>query len=157
PKAREEGVLSLIAALGGPQEMSLILDLVLTGGSPARQATLLAALQQATQQRGIRPQGDLGRVAPLLSSENEVVRAAAARAAGLWGIEGMRPKLLEAARAESSGEAGRQAAFDGLARLGGPASKNAFEELAEATQPVRVRRLAVIALASLDVEAAAKR
>jgi putative heme-binding domain-containing protein len=157
PKAHEESVLSMIAALGGPQEMSMILDQVLTGSTPARQAALLSALQQATQQRGIRPNGDLGRIAPLLSAESEPVRAAAARAAGLWHIEGLRPKLLEAARTESSSEPVRQAAFDGLAQLGGPASKSAFEELADAAQPLRVRRLAVIALASLDVEAAAKR
>jgi putative heme-binding domain-containing protein len=159
PAQREESVLSMIAALGGPQEMGMILDLVLGGNTPdpGRQANLLAALQQATQQRGVRPDGDLNRVAPLLNAESETVRAAAARAAGLWRVEALRPKLLEAARADKGSEAVRQAAFDGLVRLGGPASKTAFEELADAGQPGRVRRLAVIALAALDVEAAAQR
>jgi putative heme-binding domain-containing protein len=159
PKEREESVLAMIAALGGAQEMGMILDLVLARDVPdaARQANLLVALQQATQQRGVRPDGDLKRIAPLLDADSETVRAAAARAAGLWRIEALRPKLQEAARADKSSEAVRQAAFDGLMRLGGPASKNAFEELADPTQPLRVRRLAVIALAPLDVEGAAKR
>src|SRR5262249_57949538 len=122
-----------------------------------RQANLLAALQQATQQRGVRPDGDLNRVAPLLNAESEMVRAAAARAAGLWRVEALRPKLLEAARADKGSEAVRQAAFDGLARLGGPPSKTPFQEHAGARPPQRIPPLAPHRPAAAHRSAAAAR
>jgi len=67
----------------------------------------------------------------------------------------MRPKLLELARAEASGTPVRQAAMEGLVGLGGKESRDAIEQLTGSDQKPERRRLAVAALASLDVVLAA--
>ena len=48
-KDREEGILALIASLGGPAELALVFDRAVAkeGNTPGRQANLLAALEQA--------------------------------------------------------------------------------------------------------------
>src|SRR5262249_45377815 len=85
---REEGVLALVTALGGPAELDMVLDRALAGdrNSAARQTNLLAALEQATLQRSVRPSGDLGRLGKLLASESEPLRASAARLVGVWKV-----------------------------------------------------------------------
>jgi putative heme-binding domain-containing protein len=156
---REEQALMLIANVGGPPDLVLVWERVLAteGNTPARQATLLGALEQAARQRNVKPAGDLSKVDNLLAADSDVVRAAAARSAGAWKVEAARPKLIELARAEKSTDEVRQAAFDGLLQLGGPASRTALEQLADQEKTPAVRQQAIIALASLDVEGAARR
>jgi putative heme-binding domain-containing protein len=154
---REESVLTMLASLGGPRELALVFDRLVAGNRPATsQANLLTALEQAARQRGIKPEGDLTRLDPLLAADHEALRAAALRAAGLWKLESLRPKLLKAAQAPRSSETIHQAALEGLAFLGGAASIEALAGLADKAHPLKVRRMAVVALASLDLETAAR-
>jgi putative heme-binding domain-containing protein len=157
PAEREESILTLIATLGGPKELALVFDQVVGENKTpvSRRALLLTALAEAARRRQVRPEGDLSRIGKLLGSENEAVGIAAARAAGVWRIEALRPKLLELARADKTSEPLRQAAFDGLTALGGKASVEAFEQLTDPERALAVRRMAVSALPSLDVQAAA--
>ncbi len=158
PADREEAVLTAVAGKGGPQELGLILDGVVGGKMPVeRQESLLGALALATRQRNVKPAGDLARVGQLLGADSPGLRAAAARAAGQWGIEAVRPQLLELARGAKTPERLRQAAFDGLAGLGGKASRAAFESLSGPGEAPSLRRKAVIALAALDLDTAAAR
>ncbi len=159
PKEREDSILTSIAGVGGPQELDLLLDLVLAKEAvPAgRQATLLTALEQAARQRNVKPTGDLNRIAPLLKSDNEGVRTAAARIVGLWQVEKLRADLLDLAQGAKTSDPVRQAALEGLVSLGGNASKEAFLQLSAADQPQKRRLQAVVALALLDPEAAAPR
>jgi putative heme-binding domain-containing protein len=158
PPEREESVLTVVAALGGPQELGMILDSVLAReGTPQRRINLLNALAQATRQRKVRPAGDLNRLVNLLVTDNEPLRCAAARATGLWRLEALRGPLTDYALAEKMSDATRRAALDGLAQLGGPASRETFEKLADAARPPAVRNLAVIALTGVDLNAAANR
>ncbi|HKI30789.1 MAG TPA: PVC-type heme-binding CxxCH protein [Gemmataceae bacterium] len=157
PADREEAVMTVIAARGGPRELGMILESVVGGRMSAeRQEGLLNSLAQATRQRNVRPAGDLSQVGKLLTSDSPGLRAAAARAAGQWGIGAVRPQLLELARGATTAEALRQAAFEALALLGGRESREAFESLAGEKEPLAVRRRAVMALASLDLDAAAR-
>jgi putative heme-binding domain-containing protein len=159
PADREEGVLTAVAVLGGPQELALVLDRVLDGkDTPAgTRVNLLNALGQAAEQRKVRPAGDLARVGRLLGAESEALSCVAARAAGQWQVEALRPRLEALARAADTRAPLRRAAVEGLTLLGGKASRDAFEELAGAGHPDGLRRLAVVALASLDLKAAAGR
>src|SRR5262249_20066829 len=76
PAERQEGVLTVIAGMGGPNELGLILDgIVKEKGPGARQANLLAALTRAARERNVRPAGELARVGQLLESDNDAVRA----------------------------------------------------------------------------------
>jgi putative heme-binding domain-containing protein len=157
-KERQESVLLLMAAVGGPEELRLVFDHVLSadGGQAGTRAKLLAALQEASRQRSVRPAGDLSRVGKLLTAEDEAVRAAAAQLAGLWKLESFRPQLLDYARAAGTSEPLRKAAFAALTQLGGPASQQAFEQLAGPSHPPEMRVLAVTALTSADLQSAAR-
>src|SRR5262249_38760741 len=145
---REEGVLALVTALGGTAELDMVLDRALAGdkNSAARQANLLVALEQATLQRGVRPSGDLARLGKVLVAESEPLRASAARLAGIWKVEALRPQLLELARAANTSERLRQATIDGLGSLGGEMSRQALDELSAKEQTPAVRRMAIVAL-----------
>jgi putative heme-binding domain-containing protein len=159
PRDREESVLTLIAEQGGPTELDMVLDLALAkvAAAPGRQASLLTALELAARRRGVRPAGDLNRAGKLLTSDTAVVRAAAARLAGLWQLEALRPQLIEYAGAADISESVRQAAFEGLALLGGSASREALEQLAGKDRSYSLRVQAVVALTALDLPAAAGR
>jgi putative heme-binding domain-containing protein len=158
-KDREEGVFCLLAAVGRPEELRLVFEHVLGAGATeaGKRAILLSALERAGRQRSVRPAGDLSRLGKLLAVDNDAVRAAAARLAGMWQLESFRPQLLDVARAATSSEMLRKAAFEGLTQLGGPASQQAFEQLSSPRYPSGLRVGAIVALASMDVEAAARR
>ncbi len=158
PRDREDSVLALIAAIGGPPELAPVFNMVVArDATPAsRRVHLLEALTRATRERGVRPAGELNRVGALLDSDNDVLRAAAARAAGQWRLEGLRDKLEALALADKTAGTLRQAAIDGLALLGGKASQATLARLAGGKQPAEVRAMAVVALAGLDLTAAAR-
>jgi putative heme-binding domain-containing protein len=158
-KDQEESVLTLLAALGGPPELGLVLDRALAkeGNTAGKQAALLGALEQAGRQRKVRPAGDLARVGGLLGSDSDGVRAGAARLAGLWQVEGLRPPLAQLAEAAGTSDAVRPAALDGLTLLGGAESKKTLDRLTDAGRPLRQRAQAVAALAALDLDTAAAR
>jgi putative heme-binding domain-containing protein len=159
PAEREEGVLTVIAGLGGPAELTMILDGILATDPKGldRRATLLTALAHAVQQRGARPAGDLGRIAHLLSADNDAVRAAAARLVGLWHLEACRSQLMALARGDATSDTVRLAAVDGLTYLGGAESRRILEDLSAPTQPASRRRMAVVALTAVDLDSAARR
>ena len=84
---RQESVLLLLAAVGGPEELRMVFEQVLAADvRQARKRTnLLAALEEASRQLAVFDgAGDLSRVGKLLTAESEGVRAAAARLAGSW-------------------------------------------------------------------------
>jgi putative heme-binding domain-containing protein len=158
PPDGEDGVLTLLAGVGGPGELTLLLDRAVGPKAPAaRRRRLLEALEESARQRGVRPAGDLKRVTVLLEADDLAVQAAAARLAGVWGQEAARPALLARARDGRAAPALRRAAIDGLAGLGGRASRDALAELADKGAPPAVRGQALVALAGLDLPGAAKR
>src|SRR5207253_8457223 len=158
PTEREESVLTLIAALAGPKELAMVFDLAVKDEktSAGRRLSLLTALEQAAQQRRVKPEGDLDRIGKLLRSEIPIISAAAARLARHWKMEAFRGELLKLAGDLGTDFAPREAAFEGLTLLGGEPSRKAFEELAAKRDYVEVSRHAVVALAKMDVTAAAK-
>jgi putative heme-binding domain-containing protein len=156
---REESVLAVLASLGGPAELGLVFDRIVStnGLADAQRASLLDALAQAARQRKTRPTGDLARLGQLVGSTNDLVRAAAARLVGLWQIEALRPRLVESACSSAASALVRQAAVEGLGLLGGKPSRDALDQLAAGQPPPALRRQAVVALADLDLAAAAAR
>ncbi|HLJ95716.1 MAG TPA: PVC-type heme-binding CxxCH protein [Gemmataceae bacterium] len=159
PKESLESVFALLAAVGGREELRLVLEHVLRmgKGQAGQQTALLAALEQAGRQRNVRPAGELNRIAKFLTAENEPLRAAAVRLVGVWRLESFRPQLLGYARADQTSDLLRRAAFDGLTQLGGPASREVFNQLAGPPHPPELRQLAIAALATTNVESAAPR
>jgi putative heme-binding domain-containing protein len=158
PQDREEGVLTLVTALGGTDELGAVLEMVLAGDGSAlgRRISLLAALEQAALQRKARPAGDLTRLARLLASTDDGVRAGAARLAGAWQLTTLRPSLLELAQSEKTPQGVRQGAIDGLSHLGDIESRTELEKLAGGTNALVIRRPAIIALTGLDLKKASQ-
>lgn len=156
PADRLEGVLSLVASLGEPADLALVFDLAVREDSPvADRAKLIDALAQAARQRKVRPEGDLTRVSKLLTGEDSDLRAAAARAVGLWRIESLAGDLKTLALDAATGEPLRRAALEGLTQLDAAQAAATCRALIGGEFPGPVRMVAVAALADIDVVAAA--
>lgn len=144
--------LDLMADLGGPSELRLLLDLATgSGAAAADRAGVLTALERAARDRTLRPAGALTPLLPLLDDTDGAVRLQAVRLAGAWRLEAARETIVRAAR--SGPPALGAAALEALAGLG-QASRSLLIELAT-TGPVPRRADAVAALARLDPSAAA--
>ena len=92
-----------------------------------------------------------------MRSNNEAIAAPAARLAGLWKQADTHTRLMEIATGPKTGDELRQAAFEGLTALGGKASSDVFRHiLMDAKSSRSAQRLALIALATVDLDAAAQ-
>ena len=88
PKEQDENVQTLIARLGGPGDLAVVLDLVIDGQAPCprpRRVSLLNTLVRATRDRKVVPAGDLARIGTLVTARRR--RAARSRGAGDRGLE----------------------------------------------------------------------
>ncbi len=159
PAGQEEGVLTTIATQGRPDDLAVVFDLSLshTVAPAAERTALLEALMKATEQRKVRPAGDLARLASALGGEDEALRATAARAAGLWKVEPLRERLAALAGSADAGQVLRRAAIEGLARFGDRTSRQEIERLAGPEGPAAAQPWAIAALATLDPRAGARR
>ena len=141
PKELAE-LLPLIITLGGPNEAKLVLEIALDSKSTSdRTATLLTALAKGTSRQGTKPAGDLSGIASLFKSDDEILRSAAIRCAGLWKIESLRKSVMEIA-------------IEAVASFGGDAAKTTLGRIASKSD-VASRTAAVLALTSLDATLAA--
>jgi putative heme-binding domain-containing protein len=155
PRDRQESVLLLVAALGGPEELQTVLEMALDSqAQPAARAELLRALARAARMRKVQPAGDLRRIETLLDATDPSLRIAAMDAAGLWRIETLRDRLIECARARETEADERRAALSSLAAMGRE-STSAVLALCKADRPPELRLMAIVALSALDVQSAA--
>ncbi|MCA9155674.1 MAG: HEAT repeat domain-containing protein, partial [Planctomycetales bacterium] len=157
---RVPGILSVIAALGGANELGEVLNMVVDTGnqlSPEVKASLLDALVETTRLRQVTPAGDLARIGQLLKHDDERVQAAAARAAGAWKVESLRAAVSALAQASDATSNVRRAALDGIAAFGGPESVKSLLAVANSQADFSERQHAVNNLANIAPQAAAKR
>jgi putative heme-binding domain-containing protein len=149
----EASLLVVLARVGGPGELNLVLARAAEAKTPARtRRDLLAVLVATAQERGAAP-ADRKALAALLK-EDETLQTLALRLAGLWKAEEHRALL--AATAAKGSEAVRLAAIAALADLGGPESTKTLAGLLDPKGDASARRAAFIALAALDLPQAAK-
>lgn len=141
-------VLSLIAAVGGPAEMAILLE-DRQYPDAAVLARTLGELEAAARTRRVKPAGETDALGRWLRHGDRSVRAAALRLAGAWGASGLLPEIEKAA---GDREAPREAAFEALADLG---ARGALEAVAKSGEPYEIRRAALVALARADAKAAA--
>jgi putative heme-binding domain-containing protein len=155
PPERAESILLLVAALGEPAELRLVLDRALDEKtSPASRAALLGALCEAARLRKVRPEGDLAAIAGAVDADDQRLRVSAIEAAGLWKVESLGDKLHSLASGSEVSDAVRSSALASLAALG-PQSAEPLAALCATGQPAKTRGMAIAALAALDVKAAA--
>ena len=130
PAEREEGVLTVIAGRGGPQELACPRRRPRRQDAGRAQESLLDVLEQATRQRNVRPAGDLARVGKLLDVGQTPACAPPPPAPPGTGAgrSGAAAAAGAGSRVEQDDDDLRQAAFDGLALLGGKESREAFDD-----------------------------
>ena len=158
--AEEDRARTLIADLGGPDELTLIFDLALDPATPdPRRAGLLGSMADAASRRDVSPTGDLGRIKTLIAAADPGVQAAAVRLVGAWKFEPLRDKVEGVAAAPATLRATRSAALDALVALGGERSVAAVDTLAARSGPLAPldRLEAATALARLDLARGATR
>lgn len=157
-EAELRSVLSLIAAHGNPTDLTVVLNRSLAEieQQPEQGAALLDSMQSICRQRGRkRPDGDLTRLATLLSHENRSVKLAAAKAIGTWSV----PGSIETLKAWIDGEeddSSKRVAIESLAIINAPAARNALRVTATNHPEVGIRQAAIAALADVDLATACR-
>lgn len=165
PKERQDDVWVLLAQLGGPAEVVMVLQEAAHNDTPNEQrAKILAAVEEAARTRKVSPPpgADVNALLGFAGdgknrASGPALRSTAMRLAGLWKLEPWRPVLehFAADGVEGGGPVEQRTAFEALALLGGDKTRTFLEAQAAADRKPGTRRLAVIALASLDPKAAA--
>ena len=159
PKDQDESVQTLIARLGGPDDLALVLDFAVANQAvPApRRVALLNTLIRATRERKVRPSGDLARIGPLLNSRDDSVREAGARAVGAWSVTALQPVLSAIVSAADTPVGVRAAAIESLVRQGGAEGRRIVEALTERNAPPDVQATVLAALLEVDTQGTAPR
>ncbi len=149
--------IELIGRAGGSGELQVLFDQVSENGfdeAPAVRA--LAALNEASRLRSVTPSEHLEKLGKLLGHSSEKIRIEAIRLAGTWKeVKGVLPQLLEIAATPNTSPALRETVFNSLREIGGKDVISGLIPLAEKNHAVPTRRLAVQALAALDLKKAA--
>jgi putative heme-binding domain-containing protein len=157
PAEREENVLALVAALGSPDELRLIFDLVLRKETAApRRVALLEGLSQAVRQRQVRPSGKLEGLSSLMK-DDDAVTLAAVRLAGLWKSAGDQERIIQLSGMVNLSLALRRETCEALVQLGGRESVTCLVHLVGTLNRFPDRAQAVIALTALDLTTAVHR
>jgi putative heme-binding domain-containing protein len=154
---REYRLWLLLARVGGPEELGRVLNCA--GGaqwSDEQRDQLVSDVEQSARQRKVGPPKNPDSLYMLLPNSAVQARRSAARLIGFWKVENFRASLVNIAKDAKVPTDERQPAFEGLAEMGGPKSKEFFEQMAVANDPV-ARPLAISALAAVDPDAGARR
>ena len=159
-------VIQVIATLGGPNELKLVLDVALNETTPAaRRTILLNELAATAKRRNVKPSGDLSRLglrpdmllqiqSGQVGTESQPTLMAILNCIGAWKVESLRAQVTQIASTGESPVALRQEALETLAELGGPESIAMLVKHADTKEPWPVRLTAVASLASLDLKLA---
>ncbi|MBA4064663.1 MAG: sorbosone dehydrogenase [Isosphaera sp.] len=158
PKENLHGLYLLLAQIGGPAELGRVLERAAAEQDllKGQRAELARAVEESVRQRKVARPPALGKFRLLLISPERPARLTGARLIGLWKVEELRKDLEALARLPEAAEPAEvAAALEGIALFGDAKAKEFIAGLCDPTQKPEVRRLAVAALAGLDLPAAA--
>jgi len=162
-KENLHGLHLLLARIGGTKELERVI-----GGAnceecftPAQRNELMLAVEEAARTRKVPGPTDGGHLFHLIDDinthpdlETRTASRAAARLAGLWKIEGLRPTVQNIAKEKKAVDpADRAAAMEGVALFGDAKAKEFILTLCVDARP-DVQRMAIIAFAALDLPGA---
>jgi putative heme-binding domain-containing protein len=157
PADRVQGVLELIATLGGPKELGAVLDMVVAAESKLPDARKAALLNANVRQPGFgpipKPMRDT--LYDFAAHKGSPIALPALRLIGLLKVEYLRGQLEGRAENEKSVVAERQAALEGLVNLGGTKTREFLNKLASKDQTKIARQLAAEAMTNIDIATAA--
>ncbi len=149
---------NLVVARGNPQQYGTLLGVVVNESDVAQRHALLNALVAASQQRKLRPAGDLSVLDQLLSEEQPAsVRALAITAVGVWNVQKHGSTLTSLATSAKTPLPLRTAAIGSLATIGDAASIKLLNEFVSArSEPYEIREASVLGIAARDPAQGAK-
>jgi putative heme-binding domain-containing protein len=156
PKENVHGLYLLLAQIGGGAELSKVLGPAAGKDvTPAQRAELVKAVEDAVRTRKVAAPGGVAGLPALLADPGPAGHSAL-RLVGLWKLAESRAALEAAAgRPDGVTPEQRAAALEGIALFGDAKAKEFIAGLCDPKQKPEVRRLAVAALAGLDLSAAA--
>jgi putative heme-binding domain-containing protein len=135
-----------IAALGNPQQMRLVYDMVVNPATPAAdRLPLLSSLMEAYARRRIVPAGDLAAIAGIVRGSDDAVVARGIEAVGAWDVTAAVPELATIAAADGRTRDLRKAAIAALGDLPGEPARDALLAIASAAHGDRELRAAAVA------------
>jgi putative heme-binding domain-containing protein len=158
PEARLPAVIEMVSKRGDAADLGYLFEqLTKKGGWSGDVAVAtLNGLVEAAENRKLKPEGDLTKIASLFNaSQPPAVRNQAIHLAGLWRTPELAAPLQVLAISDTTSSETRLAALVALANFGEQGRKT-IESLAAAHQSSDVRIAAISALAGLDPRAAAK-
>jgi putative heme-binding domain-containing protein len=144
--------LVLLASIGGPDELGLVLAESFKPGQTALSIRVLDELAAAARLRKGAPAGGAAVLQRLLKEGDPALRPGILTLGSLWRAKELRPTVEAIARAEGAPEATRRAALEGLAEFGAVA---ALMGVAGESKVPRARAHAVAALARINLPEAA--
>ena len=147
--------IELIGSAGGAHEQRQLFEALLANGfDEAAAPRVLAALADASRLRGLKPEGDLAKLATLVESASAPTRVAALPLVGAWKLSALAPTVVRRAGDGATGALERAAAFGALRDLGGATVVAALQTLARTGATPVIQREAVVALAGVDLAVA---
>ena len=147
--------IELIGSAGGPREQRRLFDTLLANGfDETAVPPALGALVAAARLRGVKPEGDLAKLAALLESASAAIRVAALPLVGTWKLTALTPIVVRRAGDVATSPAERTAALGALRELGGATVIAELRTLSRSAASPAIQREAVVALAGVDLTAA---
>jgi putative heme-binding domain-containing protein len=156
PKENVHGLYLLLAQIGGSEELGKVLGHAADAGTAAAQrAELAQAVEEAIRTRKVPSAKRIDGLESLSTDKAAAVRRPAMRIIGLWKLKELRVvvETLAATKATIPADE-RGAALEALALFGDADAKKLISAMCESEQQDEVCRVAIIALASIDLPAA---
>lgn len=147
-------VLSVAGDTANPQQLERLL--ATTAGGPVPLGGVLDALVKAGQRNVVPANLTVDKVRALLDSSDTAIASRAALLVGLWKQEALRDSLTKWASESATAAPLREAAVQGLVKLGGEPSKAFLVSLVTQASEAPTRALALAGLTDLAPAVAAK-
>ncbi|MBR9801995.1 c-type cytochrome [bacterium] len=161
PEERIPTVVELICKRGDAEDLQYLFQKAASEDtvSSENRSAMLTGLANTMRDRKLKPSGDLTQLRGLLkratADKNLALQKQVIELVGLWKVQGMAGELADTLK-QGAAEELTGAMIGTLAELKGEDSVRLITDLTKPDQPKRLRRQAIVALAGIDLSAAAE-
>ncbi|MFM8273419.1 MAG: PVC-type heme-binding CxxCH protein [Gemmata sp.] len=157
PQENLPGLYALLGQIGGPDELAKVVAFAGSdsGATAAQRGQLLQAVEDAIRNRKVAAPAKVPSLEALSTDKAAAVRHPALRIVGLWKLKELRTVVETLATTKAAIPADeRGVALEALALFNDADAKRAIASMCASEQPDDVCRVAIVALASIDLSAA---